>query len=335
MQKSPKIFISYSHDSTEHQDWVYRLACRLSENGVDVILDQWDLVLGSNLGHFMESGLSSADRVIVVCTDDYNRKSNDLLSGVGYEKNIITAEILAKAQTTKFIPCIRGVTAEQKTPHCLSGRKYLDLSNDEELDRKITSLLHEIHGVPERPKPKIGPNPFAEAAESEVDRFASTVFFSNRFGRAFPGVRGIAWFREPQVALQRLQIFFQEPISSKKSNPIWWWRGGNSPIGSVHISPPDAVYLNDQELLIEEVAAVNTRGYFRQFLYIKTRSSAPSGLALSKTKTALLETGAYIIDQEGDAYVIEEFGLFRGRPITLAEYDDGSAVIDGQFVDVS
>jgi hypothetical protein len=227
------------------------------------------------------------------------------------------------------------VTAEQKTPHCLSGRKYLDLSNDEEVERKITSLLHEIHGVPERPKPKMGPNPFPGAAQSDVDCFDSTVFFSDRFRRAFPGVRGIAWFREPQVALQRLQIFFQEPISSRKSSPIWWWRGGNSPIGSVHISPPDAVYLDDQELLIEEVAAVNTRGYFRQFLYIKTRSSAPSGLALSKTKTALLETGAYVIDQEGDAYVIEEFGLFRGRPITLAEYDDGSAVIDGQVVDVS
>ena len=43
---APKVFVSYSHDSQDHKDWVLKLATRLVANGVDVILDQWDLSLG-------------------------------------------------------------------------------------------------------------------------------------------------------------------------------------------------------------------------------------------------------------------------------------------------
>src|SRR5258708_6519779 len=36
----PKVFLSYSHDSETHKDWVLKLATRLIANGVDVLLDQ-------------------------------------------------------------------------------------------------------------------------------------------------------------------------------------------------------------------------------------------------------------------------------------------------------
>jgi hypothetical protein len=111
MSTSPTVFISYSHDDDSHKNWVYELACRLIENGVETILDQWDLHLGSNLAKFMEKGLSNSDRVLVICTDNYNKKSNDGLGGVGYEKNILTAELTIYQDTKKFIPLVRGVTA--------------------------------------------------------------------------------------------------------------------------------------------------------------------------------------------------------------------------------
>ena len=41
----PTVFISYSHDSDEHKNWVLQLATRLRSNGVDVILDRWNLNL--------------------------------------------------------------------------------------------------------------------------------------------------------------------------------------------------------------------------------------------------------------------------------------------------
>ncbi|WP_197151311.1 toll/interleukin-1 receptor domain-containing protein [Synechococcus sp. CBW1108] len=79
--QNPSVFISYSHDSDSHKDWVYQLACELVKNGVEVTLDQWDIQLGSNIHKFMEKGLTNADRVLVVCTDNYNTKSNEGLGG--------------------------------------------------------------------------------------------------------------------------------------------------------------------------------------------------------------------------------------------------------------
>jgi SEFIR domain len=39
----PKTFISYSWTSKDHERWVLDLATALRDNGVDVILDKWDL----------------------------------------------------------------------------------------------------------------------------------------------------------------------------------------------------------------------------------------------------------------------------------------------------
>ena len=68
---APRVFISYSHDDQAHKNWALTLATRLVKNGVDVTLDQWDIGLGGDLPHFMESGLTAADRVVAVCTPAY------------------------------------------------------------------------------------------------------------------------------------------------------------------------------------------------------------------------------------------------------------------------
>ena len=50
----PKLFISYSWTSPEHEEWVLTLAEELVEAGVDVILDKWDLKEGNDAYAFME-----------------------------------------------------------------------------------------------------------------------------------------------------------------------------------------------------------------------------------------------------------------------------------------
>ena len=37
------MFISYSHDSLEHKKWTLELAIRLRNNGIDAIIDQFEL----------------------------------------------------------------------------------------------------------------------------------------------------------------------------------------------------------------------------------------------------------------------------------------------------
>ncbi|QDK35541.1 MULTISPECIES: toll/interleukin-1 receptor domain-containing protein [Sphingomonadaceae] len=56
MQEAPRLFISYSHDDQAHKDWVLMLATRLVANGVDVLLDQWDMRLGSDLSAVSTNG---------------------------------------------------------------------------------------------------------------------------------------------------------------------------------------------------------------------------------------------------------------------------------------
>jgi hypothetical protein len=49
---APKVFISYSHDSPQHKDWVRSLASALRVNGIDAVLDQWDLSPGQDMAAF-------------------------------------------------------------------------------------------------------------------------------------------------------------------------------------------------------------------------------------------------------------------------------------------
>ena len=59
---TPKVFISYSHDSEEHKAGVADLARFLVSNGIEVVIDAWNLRRGEDIPKFMEDGLSSADR---------------------------------------------------------------------------------------------------------------------------------------------------------------------------------------------------------------------------------------------------------------------------------
>jgi len=46
MPDTPTTFISYSWESEELKSWVKDLATKLRSNGIDVKLDQWEVVPG-------------------------------------------------------------------------------------------------------------------------------------------------------------------------------------------------------------------------------------------------------------------------------------------------
>ncbi|HEY0428624.1 MAG TPA: toll/interleukin-1 receptor domain-containing protein [Pyrinomonadaceae bacterium] len=164
MIEAPKVFISYSHDSPTHKQWVADLATRLREAGVDVQLDQWDLRYGHDVTRFMEDGLAKSSRVLVVCTDNYIRKADEgESSGVGYERLIITSELVIDLGTDKFIPIVRNVSGKRKAPRFLVTRLSIDFSNDADFEKNYEELLRELHGTPALIKPPLGPNPFEPA----------------------------------------------------------------------------------------------------------------------------------------------------------------------------
>jgi hypothetical protein len=156
-KKNPKIFISYSWDNKNHEEWVLKLATSLCNNGIDVILDKWELNrLGKPIPNFMEQSISQSQRVICVMTPNYKKKTDKLTGGVGYEYSIITAEIFSNGtNTSKFIPLLKEGEVEDAIPIALKGRKYIDLRNSEDIEE----LIRDIHEEPKYKKPPIGKKP--------------------------------------------------------------------------------------------------------------------------------------------------------------------------------
>lgn len=161
----PKVFISYSHDSQEHKKWVLDLAIRLRQTGIDAIIDQWELKPGDDLAVFMEKHLVSSDYVVMVCTKRYVEKANSGVGGVGYEKMIITSDLLRNIDSNKVIPVIRQ-EGSSNVPTFLKTKMYIDFSLSSDYEFSFDELIRTLHRSPLYVKPEIGNNPFAPIPES-------------------------------------------------------------------------------------------------------------------------------------------------------------------------
>jgi hypothetical protein len=181
---APKVFISYSHDSQQHKNWVLRLASELRTNGIDAKLDQWDLSPGQDIAAFMAGGIRTADRVLLICTGPYVSKAEAGTGGVGYERLIVTAEVVESIDTNKFIPIVRNNASARKVPYFLGARMYIDFSDDAQYLAKLDELMLDIHQAPAVVRPPLGDNPF----RGEVIESAEPVRVAGPSGATAAGV---------------------------------------------------------------------------------------------------------------------------------------------------
>ncbi|MEI8226507.1 MAG: toll/interleukin-1 receptor domain-containing protein [Bacteroidota bacterium] len=149
----PKVFISYSWDDKTHKKWVKDLAKRLRSDGVETILDQWHTVPGDQMPEFMEKAIRKNDFVLIVCTPRYKRKSDNREGGVGYEGDIMTAEVLTTKNHRKFIPILRGEEWSSSSPSWLSGASYIDLQGNPYDQEEYNELCATFHNRREEPPP--------------------------------------------------------------------------------------------------------------------------------------------------------------------------------------
>jgi hypothetical protein len=173
----PVVFVSYSHDSQAHKLWVLDLATRLRRSGIDAILDQWDIGPGGDLPHFMEQSLARSARVLMICTDRYVEKANAGVGGVGYEKMIVTADVLKQIGSNRVIPVLRQ-EGTAHLPTFLSSKLYVDLSTADRFETGMDQLLRELLGAPLFVKPPIGSNPIqvAESRPTPTSPTPATLF---------------------------------------------------------------------------------------------------------------------------------------------------------------
>lgn len=150
--ESPLVFISYSWDSEEHRLWVKGLADMLLSEGVAVLIDQYDLNPGDRLTTFMEKSITDCDRALIICTPQYKSKADERLAGVGYESNIITADILQKHNDLKYIPIIRSGNFDSAMPTYMSGKLAVDLrESNSRYNDSVQDLLATIRGETKKP----------------------------------------------------------------------------------------------------------------------------------------------------------------------------------------
>ncbi|HEY8035119.1 MAG TPA: SEFIR domain-containing protein [Methylobacter sp.] len=145
----PRVFISYSHDSPEHKEWVLQISEQLRANGLECNIDRhvhgfppegWPL--------WMEKQIEQVDYVLLVCTPLYLQRfrgeDTEGGRGVTFEGLIITQTLYdAFNQNTKFIPVIPETGCIDHVP--LTLKRY----NTYPLPKEYDALYRVLTGQPE------------------------------------------------------------------------------------------------------------------------------------------------------------------------------------------
>ncbi|MCD6384661.1 TIR domain-containing protein [Candidatus Sumerlaeota bacterium] len=186
--KNPKVFISYSWSSPQHEQWVINLATELRHSGVDVILDKWDLKEGHDAIAFMEKMVTEPEikKVIIISDRVYAQKADSRKGGVGTETQIISKEIYDKVEQDKFVVVIaeKDESGNPYLPTYYKSRIYIDLSEPDSYIENFEKLLRWIYDKPLYKKPKIGKTP-SFLSESEQIPLEITI----SFGRAINAIK--------------------------------------------------------------------------------------------------------------------------------------------------
>jgi hypothetical protein len=155
LKEIPKAFISYSWDDEDHKRWVVELGTRLRGDGIDLILDEWHLHPGDQAAAFMERAIRDSYFVIIICTPGYKRRADRRQGGVGYEGNIITAEMLSSGNDRKFIPVLKDGEWADAAASWLLGKIFIDLRGNPYQESSYQVLVKSIFGSLPQP-PAIG-----------------------------------------------------------------------------------------------------------------------------------------------------------------------------------
>jgi hypothetical protein len=159
----PKVFISYSWSSLGHQSRVRQWAEQLVNDGIDVVLDIYELKEGHDKFVFMERMVAdpTVTHVLVICDESYSQKADARKAGVGTESQIISREVYEKVEQSKFIPiaCEFSGDGNPFLPTFLKSRIWIDFSSPEAVNDNWEKLVRLIFGKPLHEKPMLGKPP--------------------------------------------------------------------------------------------------------------------------------------------------------------------------------
>jgi hypothetical protein len=137
METPPRVFISYSHDSVEHERAVLELATRLRGDNVDAWIDQFEPAPVQGWPRWMEHEIDRADFVLLVCTETYLNRvmmRAEVGKGLGalWEGNLVYQYLYdAGTVNSKFIPILPPRGKSEHIPMPLRGaQRYSPFLDD-------------------------------------------------------------------------------------------------------------------------------------------------------------------------------------------------------------
>lgn len=155
-----RVFVSYSWTI---KDDVKHLVDCIIRDGVEVVVDFYDLKLGEDKYSFMERSVNddTIDRVLIICDKTYADKANKRTGGVGDETVIITPKLYENKGTNRFIPIAfeKDSNGNAYIPTYIESRIYIDLSDDTTYESNYEQLLREIYQKPAFRRPVLGKMP--------------------------------------------------------------------------------------------------------------------------------------------------------------------------------
>ena len=157
-QPAPRVFISYSHDTLEHQERVLDLADRLRADGINVEVDQYNAAPAEGWPLWCERQIAAAAVVLMVCTETYHRRvrgDEERGKGLGvvWEARIIRQLIYdAGTVSDKFVPVLFSDVSPEQIPTPIKGwtRYVVDTEDGYE------DLYRRLSGQPRLMRPALG-----------------------------------------------------------------------------------------------------------------------------------------------------------------------------------
>lgn len=158
-----KVFISYSHDSAEHEQRVLQFADALRNHGIDAELDQYHERPTQGWPAWCEEQLRPevSSHVLMICTQTYhdrvlNKVPADKGQGAFWEGQIIHTYVFESKRNDRFIPVLLDGATKEHIPIPIRGHQHYRISRFDLTDSGYEALYRTLTGQPSITKPDLG-----------------------------------------------------------------------------------------------------------------------------------------------------------------------------------
>jgi len=167
------VFISYSHDNSDHVRSVLTLSNKLRSEGIDCVLDQYEACPPEGWPRWMDREINKAQFVLMICTQAYYRRvmgeeKPGIGLGIAWEGSLIYNHIYASGSlNTKFIPVIFDHEHAKYIPIPIQGATRYCVSAD--YGYGYEQLYSRLIGKPPTEKPPLGKRKALPEREVKTD----------------------------------------------------------------------------------------------------------------------------------------------------------------------